>query len=194
MRFLLAPLLVLAIAAPASAIVVPARSLPATPATPAVPHVAPATPATPPSKDGGVSTDSTSVSNFSVLEQELLGAVNSARAANGLAPLVVDAALENAARAHTQNLLDHGAFTHDFIDPNGHVPFVAWIARYYHGPCAAENLATGTPSLSADEAVQMWLASPGHRANLLSPGTTTVGVELESENGTWIATADFGGC
>jgi uncharacterized protein YkwD len=127
-------------------------------------------------------------------EAELLTAVNQARAAAGLAPLAIDASLQTAARAHTQNLLDNGAFTHDFLKDGASVPFSGWIGWYYRGSCAGENLASGSPSLSAAQAVELWLASPAHRANMLSARFTTVGIALAARNGTVVATTDFGGC
>lgn len=127
-------------------------------------------------------------------EQALVAAVNQARAANGLAALTLDSALQNAARAHTENLLAANAFTHDFVESGGSTAFAGWIHRFYSGSCAGENLAGGSPSLTAQQAVDLWLNSPGHRANLLSSRFATIGVALEGHNGTWIATADFGGC
>ena len=127
-------------------------------------------------------------------EQALLAAVNAARAANGLGALTIDASLEAAARAHTENLLAHDAFTHDFVDAGGSTPFGAWIGRWYRGSCAGENLASASPALTAEQAVRLWLDSPGHRANMLSTRFTTIGVALQGSNGTWIATTDFGGC
>lgn len=41
--------------------------------------------------------------------------------------------------------------------------------------------------MSAKEAVQMWLNSPGHRAILLDPNQTEVGVSIDGG----YATADF---
>lgn len=120
--------------------------------------------------------------------------MNGARGSAGLAPLSIDGALEQAAQAHTQDLLANHAFTHDFIKDGVSYPFGTWIGWYYSGTCAGENLALGQPSLSASTAVQLWLNSPGHRANLLSSSYTTVGVELASAGGETIATTDFGGC
>ena len=120
--------------------------------------------------------------------------MNSARSSNGLQPLGIDNSLETAAQAHTADLLQNHAFTHDFIKDGTSYPFGTWIGWYYSGVCAGENLAEGSPSLSADTAVQLWLNSPGHRANLLSSSYTTVGVELASSGGVTIATTDFGGC
>jgi uncharacterized protein YkwD len=44
------------------------------------------------------------------------------------------------------------------------------------GSYFGENLAWGTGLLSAREAVQMWLASPGHRENLLSRRFRRIGI------------------
>jgi len=141
------------------------------------------TTSTPPTTSGG-SLDST--------EQALANAVNSARAANGLPALQIDGNLENAARSHTQDLLDNNTFTHDFIKNGTSYPFATWIWWYYSGACAGENLAWGSPTLGTDQAVQMWLASPEHRANMLSGSFTKMGVALITQNGTAIATTDFG--
>ena len=127
-----------------------------------------------------------------VAEQALLAEINRARAKAGLAPLSVDSRLQAAARAHTANLLVAGAFTHDFVEDGGPVGFSAWIRRFYAGSCTGENLASGSPSLSPAQAVQLWLASPGHRANMLSTRFTAIGVALDGRNGSWVATADFG--
>jgi uncharacterized protein YkwD len=125
-------------------------------------------------------------------EQSLSTAVNNARAANGLPALAIDSRLETAAREHTQSLLANNAFTHDFLKGGSAYPFGTWIRWYYSGCSAGENLAWGQPSLSPSAAVQMWLKSPGHRANLLSRNFTVMGVALQSVNGKVIATNDFG--
>lgn len=117
--------------------------------------------------------------------------MNQARAANGVPPLAIDPNLERAAQAHTQDLLVNNAFTHDFIKDGTSYPFATWITWYYPSMCAAENLATWSPTLSGAGAVQLWMNSPGHRANLLG-AYRTVGVELAGGNGRMIATADFG--
>lgn len=156
---------------------------PPPPPAPAPPPPAPAPAPPPPAPSGGLNAS----------ESALLSAVNAARAANGVGALAIDPALETAARSHTQDLLDNNVFTHDFIKDGVAYPFATWIRWYYSGVCAAENLATG-PSLSGSMAVQLWLGSPGHRANLLSSSFRTIGVALQAKNGVSIATTDFGGC
>ena len=53
---------------------------------------------------------------------------------------------------------------------------------------AAENLARG---YSADGTVVAWMASPGHRANVLDGSLTRIGVAAVYANGQWTVTADF---
>ncbi|HEY5474446.1 MAG TPA: CAP domain-containing protein [Candidatus Limnocylindrales bacterium] len=53
---------------------------------------------------------------------------------------------------------------------------------------AAENLARG---YSADGTVVAWMASPGHRANVLDGSLTRIGVAAVYANGQWTVAADF---
>jgi uncharacterized protein YkwD len=125
-------------------------------------------------------------------EATLLQAMNAARAAHGLAPLRVDPRLEQAARFHSREMLADGAFEHG--------AFGARMARSrVAGSLAGENLAWGVGSRgTARGIVAAWLASPEHRANLLRPTFTRVGVgELTGgflgHAGARVVTADFAG-
>jgi uncharacterized protein YkwD len=100
----------------------------------------------------------------------LLRAINAARAAHGLAPVRVGTRLQLAARAHTETMLATQTFTHGSFTER---------LRAFHitAPTAAENLALASGSdATAQTFVQAWLASPPHRANLLSPTFTLVGI------------------
>ena len=130
--------------------------------------------------------------NLSQSERSLLAAVNEVRAAHDLRPLRVDPNLVSAARAHSAALIRDDVFTHG--------AFASRLARHgARGPAFGENLAWGTGSLaSARSMVQSWLDSPGHRANLLRPGWTRVGIGLRVGSflgyaGATVATADFAG-
>jgi len=158
----------------------PTATTPTTTTAPAT--TAPATATTPAAPGAGLT----------AVEQSLASALNAARSANGLPALAIDAHLEQAARDHTQELLQDGLFTHDFLRNGVSSPFATWIGWYYNGCAEGENIAWATPSLSPDQAVQMWLNSPEHRANLLSSNYTVMGVELAGLNGKDIATNDFG--
>jgi len=125
-------------------------------------------------------------------ERTLLGAVNDVRAAHKLRPLRVDATLVRAARDHSATLISHDVFTHGALGPR--------LARYgARGPLFGENLAWGTGErATAAGIVRSWLASPGHRANLLRPGWTRIGIGARtgtflSYTGATVVTADFAG-
>ena len=57
-----------------------------------------------------------------------------------------------------------------------------------HATRAAENLARG---YSADGTVFAWMASPGHRANVLDGSLTRIGVAAVYANGQWTVAANF---
>ena len=125
-------------------------------------------------------------------EASLLSVMNEARASNGLRPLRLDVRLEGAARRHSSRMLAvQGLF---------HGNFVRRIRRVgVRAPRVGENLAWGTgPLASARSIVNMWLASPEHRANLLHAGYRTVGVGVRSGSfagyaGAVLITTDFAG-
>jgi uncharacterized protein YkwD len=122
----------------------------------------------------------------------LLQAVNRTRTAHGLQPVKLDTTLVRAARAHSAEMLRGNYFSHgDF-----HSRMVAFHVR---GPHAGENLAWGNGSYAQPSMiVAEWLASPDHRANLLHPGFTRIGIGLATgtflgNGGSTVVTADFAG-
>jgi uncharacterized protein YkwD len=119
-------------------------------------------------------------------EAALRDAVNAARQANGLADLAIEPRLQRAARERSADMVAHGYFAHEWHDGTS---FDTWITRYWPCSGAGEILVRRTPSLNAEQAVQLWLASPSHRANMLSPDWRNMGVELGGIYGT----VDFGG-
>lgn len=125
-------------------------------------------------------------------ETSLLQAVNQIRVEHGLQPLRVDATLERAARAHTLAMLRDGRFAHG--------AFSARLRAFgVDRPRIGENLAWAAGSdAEADAVVRAWLASPKHRANLLQPDFTQIGIgavrgTFEGRGGALVVTADFGG-
>jgi uncharacterized protein YkwD len=122
----------------------------------------------------------------------LLRAVNATRASFGLRPLRLDAHLRTAAQAHTMDMLHHGYFAHG--DFHGRM-----VAFHVHGPAAGEDLAWGSGSYGeAQMIVRAWLASPEHRANLLRPGFSRIGIGVArgtflGYGGATVVTADFAG-
>lgn len=125
-------------------------------------------------------------------ERTLLGAVNDIRAAHNLRPLQVDATLVRAARDYSATLIRRDIFTHGSLGPR--------LAGYgVRGPMYGENLAWGKGErATAQGIVRGWMASPGHRANLLRPGWTRIGIgalvgTFRGYGGATVVTADFAG-
>ncbi len=114
------------------------------------------------------------------LETKLAELTAAARREQGrdAAPLEPDPGLERAARAHALDMLARGFMDH--VDPQGRAvgERVGILARRFIGG-AGENLAeqTGIPidelddqlGPLAEKLVDGWMASPGHRENLLQP-------------------------
>jgi uncharacterized protein YkwD len=125
-------------------------------------------------------------------EASILSAMNAVRAAHGLAPLRLDPRLEGAARRHSRRMLRTGTFFHGRFDARIRGAGV-------RAPRIGENLAWAQGGVSlARSIVNMWLASPGHRANLLHPRFRMVGIA--APRGTFagrpavnMVTADFAG-
>lgn len=125
-------------------------------------------------------------------EAQLLQAMNRTRAAHGLVPLRVDPRLVRAARAYSRTLIARDVFTHG--------SFAARLTAYgVRGPVVGENLAWGVGTRATPAAiVRQWLASPGHRRNLLRPGFRRVGIgapygSFAGYANARVVTADFAG-
>jgi uncharacterized protein YkwD len=125
-------------------------------------------------------------------EEALVGAVNGVRTAHGLRPVAVDRALTRAARGHSAWMVRTQTFVHG-------ATAIRMRRSGAAGPCFGENLAWGAGTrAAARELVQMWLASPPHRANLLRPGFRRVGVGVSVGSfagfpGATVVTANFAG-
>lgn len=111
----------------------------------------------------------TSVSNY---EQRVAELVNVERQKNGLAPLTLDSAISNVARMKSKDMSDNNYFAHqsptygsagDMLTQFG-IRWSAW----------GENIASG--QRTPEEVVNAWMNSEGHRANILSPNFSKIGV------------------
>jgi hypothetical protein len=114
-------------------------------------------------------------------ERALFDSANRERVAEGLAPLRWDDALASAARNHALVMAQRNTLSHQFP---GEAPLQERAklagARYAE---IAENVAEGP---TADQIHSSWMHSPPHRANLLDPGLTAIGIAV-------VATAPRGG-
>lgn len=108
-------------------------------------------------------------------EARMLALVNAERGRAGLAPFTVEATLTSVARAHSVDMRERDFFDH--TNPDGESPFDRMSDAGVDYRAAAENLALAG---SVDQAHQLLMESPGHRANILNPQLGTVGIGIVS--------------
>ena len=106
------------------------------------------------------------------LATRMIARVNLYRAREGLGPLRLDAALTRAAEAHARDMAEHGNFTH--VGSDGAALGARASRAGYRWQRVAENIAGG--QASPDAVVDDWMASEGHRANILEPAYRDAGV------------------
>lgn len=99
---------------------------------------------------------------------------NAERASRGLPALVPEGRLEAAAQAYGERLVRERFFAH--VAPDGGV-LLDRLGAYLEWSRVGENLAWGEGTRGTPRSiVAAWMASPGHRSNLLSGGFTEVGI------------------
>lgn len=104
------------------------------------------------------------------LSAEVIELVNQERAKQGLSPLGTLSGLTAAAQARAPELPE--LFSH--TRPNGSRCFTALEEARVSYYAAGENIAAG--SNTAEGVMQMWMNSPGHKANILGEKFTHIGV------------------
>jgi uncharacterized protein YkwD len=137
------------------------------------------------------------------LDTALVREVNAVRAEHGLKPLVISSRLSTPASQHTREMGMNGYFEHESLNAT---PFWKRIERWYPSRgfsswSVGENLLWSDEDLTASDAVDMWMQSSDHRANLLSRRWREIGIsalhfdaapgDFDGESVT-IVTADFG--
>lgn len=105
---------------------------------------------------------------------ELLAMTNKKRAENGLSPVQLSNTLSRAASEKASDMFAKNYWAHN--SPEGTTPWVFVRSSGYDYLYAGENLARGFTT-SAD-VVDAWMASPGHRENMLSPNYDDVGFAI----------------
>lgn len=138
-------------------------------------------------QDGGTTTATTddAVEAMDDLELAVLTATNRRRANHDLPPLQPSACAAGFAGEQSDTMAATGTFAHaDLAD----------LQNRCGGGRLAENIATGFGTeVTAQDLLQLWMASEGHRANILDPHLTHlgVGVAVDAGSGRWYATQDF---
>ncbi len=137
------------------------------------------------------------------LDAALLQEINVVRAQHKLVPLKRSAQLVAAAGVHSRSMVSEGYFSHDSADGSSFWKRIRghYAASGYKLWAVGENLVWSSPELTAKQAVEMWMKSPPHRANLLDPRWRQVGIAAvwsQQAPGTFanqpatVVTADFG--
>lgn len=103
---------------------------------------------------------------------DVVALTNAERTAAGLCPLAGDPRLTTAAQAHSDEMVARGFYSH--TSPDGRQPWDRAAAAGCTHRGIGENIACG--QRSAAEVVRGWMDSPGHRANILKPDFTHLGI------------------
>lgn len=110
---------------------------------------------------------------YSAYANEVLRLVNIERTNAGVAPLVLDEALCNAANMRAIEMDCTGVFEHK--RPNGNSCFEVYdICNVEWQSACGENIAAG--QATPEDVMKSWLSSAGHKANILSPEYTKMGL------------------
>jgi uncharacterized protein YkwD len=130
-------------------------------------------------------------SSTSSPEHALLTQINAVRSARGLPTLYLDPRLGRAAESHARTQLAQGRIEHG--------PLLARLRSFgVRAPLVGENVAWGVGAVRAGQVLARWLASPGHRENLLRPGFRAAGVgtafgPFAGHHRAHLVTVDFAG-
>ena len=130
--------------------------------------------------------------------------LNRERTQRGLRPLGLNALLSSASLAHSEDMVKRDYFEHATPDGRSVVDRLRALG-YARGGAAStgENIAYGVGDKSTPASiVRTWMNSPGHRADILRPTFTEIGIGIalgapevaasKSSNGATYTT-DFGG-
>ena len=136
------------------------------------------------------------------LDLGVLVQLNAIRTSHGLMPLKLNPALSTAAGGHSSEMLADGYFAHESVTG---APFWKRLTTYSnsaHGSWSVgENLLWSSPEVGAVKALQLWMASPEHRHNILTARWREIGIaaiHVGSAPGTYggravtVITTDFG--
>lgn len=126
-----------------------------------------------------------SVEFLSQVENEILTLCNNERAKSGLKPLSMDENMRKAARYKAEEMLQYGYFDHN--SPYTGSPFQLLQKFNVSYNTAGENIQSSTglgkASVTAQDIVNRWMNSAGHRANILNAdfGRMGIGVAFSSD-------------
>jgi len=109
-----------------------------------------------------------------VSSQAVFNLTNSSRIENGLTPLTSNFQLAQAANLKAQDMLNKNYFAH--TSPDGLNSWYWFRLVGYNYKTAGENLAIDFSDSS--RVFNAWMASPTHRANILDPDFSEIGIAV----------------
>lgn len=117
----------------------------------------------------------TTTSQLTADEKEVFELINAKRIANGLSALKIDDELQNVARIKAQDMVNKNYFSH--TSPTYGSPFDMIKSFGITYKTAGENIAGNSNNSSA---VNAWMNSEGHRANILNSSFNYTGIGIVS--------------
>ena len=140
---------------------------------------------------------------LSALESGVVQELNAIRREHGLVALRINGRLTAASVQHSRDMVARGYFKHESADGSA---FWKRVKRYYgqgsYGYWSVgENLLWSSPDVDAKRALELWMESPEHRANILTPKWREIGISAihaQTAPGTYgglevtVITTDFG--
>ena len=127
--------------------------------------------------NNSVSNMDTYTNNNLIFEMEVVKLVNIERTKRGIHPLSISNKLFAAAAVRANELAQKFSHTR----PNGSSYLTAVQNVGYPSSYVGENIASG--QISPIAVMESWMNSPGHRAAILNPNYTEIGVGVNYEDG-----------
>jgi uncharacterized protein YkwD len=123
--------------------------------------------------------------NLDEISDATLCLLNAQRIQRDRRPLAANRKLATAARGHVRDMLERSYFSHDGLDGSAFVDRIR-ATGYISGASdwlVGENLAWGTGVLATPrEIMKAWMASPGHKANILERDYREIGIAVVPGN------------
>jgi len=110
--------------------------------------------------------------------ERVLQLVNAERAAHGCGPLRIDDKLTKAAERESRHMATQHFFSH--TEPDGTTPGMRVKDTGYVYQMVGENIVADTDD--ADDAVEAWMNSPGHRDNILTCAFKETGIAVYEQD------------
>ncbi|MFY4775008.1 CAP domain-containing protein [Metabacillus sp. RGM 3146] len=118
---------------------------------------------------------------MSSIEDQVIELTNAERKKNGLQPLKADSSLGNVAQAKSDDMEKNNYFSH--TSPTYGSPFEMMKKFGQNYQTAGENIAQGQQT--AEEVVDAWMKSKGHRENIMKSEFTNIGIGFNKDGNYW---------